>query len=57
VRSSFSFTASGIGRRASTFLCPSRSTSIWMKEAAGREKDLEDIRQLRLLMEHPDGER
>ena len=32
-------------------------TLIEMKEAAGREKNLEDARQLRLLMEHPDGER
>jgi hypothetical protein len=32
-------------------------TLIEMKKAAGREKDLEDVRQLRLLMEHPDGER
>jgi hypothetical protein len=32
-------------------------TLIEMKEAAGREKDLEDARQLRLLMEHPDSER
>jgi predicted nucleotidyltransferase len=29
-------------------------TLIRMKESAGREKDLEDIRQLRLLMEHTD---
>ncbi len=29
-------------------------TLIRMKEAAGREKDLEDVRQLRLLMEHAD---
>jgi len=27
-------------------------TLIRMKEAAGREKDLEDVRQLRLLLEH-----
>jgi hypothetical protein len=32
-------------------------TLIEMKEAAGREKDLEDARQLRLLMEHTDSER
>lgn len=32
-------------------------TLIKMKEQAGREKDREDIRQLRLLMEHPDGDR
>ena len=33
-------------------------TLIQMKEAAAREKDLEDIRQLRLLMEHlEDGDR
>ena len=32
-------------------------TLIEMKEAAGREKDLEDVRQLRLLMGHPDSER
>ncbi|MDZ7683865.1 MAG: hypothetical protein U5O39_01355 [Gammaproteobacteria bacterium] len=29
-------------------------TLIRMKEAAGREKDLEDVRQLRLLQEHPE---
>jgi predicted nucleotidyltransferase len=29
-------------------------TLIRMKEAAGREKDLEDARQLKLLMEHPE---
>jgi hypothetical protein len=27
---------------------------IRMKESAGREKDLDDVRQLKLLMEHPD---
>lgn len=31
-------------------------TLIAMKQAAGREKDLEDIRQLRLLLEHTDRE-
>lgn len=29
-------------------------TLIRMKEAAGREKDWEDVRQLRLLLEDPD---
>jgi hypothetical protein len=29
-------------------------TLIRMKEAAGREKDMEDVRQLKLLMEHAD---
>jgi hypothetical protein len=29
------------------------ATLIRMKEAAGREKDLEDIRQLKLLQENP----
>jgi predicted nucleotidyltransferase len=29
-------------------------TLIRMKQDAGREKDLEDVRQLKLLMEHPD---
>lgn len=31
-------------------------TLVRMKEAAGRAKDLEDIRQLRLLLENPDHE-
>src|SRR5690606_12926111 len=31
-------------------------TLIHMKEVAGREKDLEDIRQLKMLMEHPEDE-
>lgn len=31
-------------------------TLIRMKESAGREKDLEDVRQLRLLMEHVDND-
>jgi hypothetical protein len=31
-------------------------TLITMKQSAGREKDLEDIRQLRLLLEHSDRE-
>lgn len=32
-------------------------TLIRMKQAAGREKDLEDIRQLKLLQENPNDER
>lgn len=32
-------------------------TLIRMKEKAGREKDREDVRQLRLLMEEPDDDR
>jgi len=31
-------------------------TLIKMKEAAGRAKDLEDVRQLKLLLEHPEDE-
>lgn len=31
-----------------------QETLICMKESAGREKDREDVRQLRALLEHPD---